>query len=299
VGSTTLVAGQPPTENNSADLQGVVLGGVAFNPGAMRRMVPITTGTPIAGLQFGPAYLTRTTTTSETAYLTIPVANTGTQRPCFIQASPLHYLNGSQLLNDATHSSYVTGSVADVGFGIFTDTCLGPGEAGYIIDIQLDSNGVAFFSTTTSIDLSVASSSAGTPPAGHLHPTSYAVGACAPMRSLQLTTVNDGAGPVEVAKSSASLSPAILLDAGGLPAGWLYLQDNVPSEVAVGAMLSFNTMVTAVSALDRARFFMEFDGPPTAALELGTAPAALVASAADVRAVRQALLERWRSAVGR
>src|SRR5206468_10615131 len=96
------------------------------------------------------------------------------------------------------------------------DTCLGPGEAGYIIDIQLDSGGVAFFSGTTSIELSLSSSAAGTVPVGRLHPTRYEVGACSTTRSLRLTAVNDGAAAVEVAQSGTGLSPAILLDAGGL-----------------------------------------------------------------------------------
>jgi hypothetical protein len=277
----------------------VVLGGLAFDTSTMRRMIPITMGTPIAGLQVGPAYLTRSDTATETAYLTIAVTNTGTQRPCFIKASPLSYLNGSQVLNDPTHAGYVSGSVGDVGFGIFTDTCLGPGESGYIIDIQLDSSGTAFFSSTTSIALSLASSSAGTVPGGHLHPTGYEVGSCAPMRSLRLTTVNDGTAAVEVAQSTPALSPVILLDGGGLPAGWLYLQDNVASQVAVGEMVSLDAMVTAVWAVDRARFFIQFDGAAAAALELGPTPAALAASAADARSAREALLARWLSAVAR
>jgi hypothetical protein len=226
VGSTTLVAGPPPTENNSADLRGLVLGGNAFDGSTMRRMVPVTVGTALPGLQVGAAYLTRTSPTTENAYLTIAVSNTGTERPCFIQATPLLYMNGTQPLNDATHSSYVSGSVGDVGFGISTDSCLGPGESGYFIDIQLDSGGMMFFSGTTSIDLGLASSTAGTLPAGRLHPTGYEVGACSPMRSLRLTAVNDGSAAVEVAQSGTGLSPVILLDAGALPAGWLYLQNN-------------------------------------------------------------------------
>jgi hypothetical protein len=300
VGSSTLVAGPPPTENNSADLRGLTLGATTFDASAMRRMVPVTVGTPLAGLQVGPAYLTRSSTASETAYLTVAVSNTGTQRPCFIQAMPLQYLNGAQLLNDATHSSYVSGAVGDVGFGISTDTCLGPGESGYFIDIQLDSSGTAFFSSTTSIEMSLASDSTGTVPAGRLRPTGYEVGACAPMRSLRLTAVNDGSAAVDVAQSGVGLSPVILLDAGALPAGWLYLQNNTSSEVAAGAMLSIDVMVTGAPAVDRARFFMEFTAvATTAALEAAPTPAALTSRVADVRAARQALLERWRSALPR
>jgi hypothetical protein len=299
VGSTTLVAGPPPTENNSADLRGLVLGGNAFDASAMRRMVPVTVTTALPGLQVGAAYLTRTSSTLENAYLTIAVSNTGTARPCFLQATPLHYLNGTQLLNDATHSSYVSGSVGDVGFGISTDSCLGPGESGYFIDIQLASSGPAFFSSTTSIELGLASDTAGTVPAGRLHPTGYEVGACSPMRSLRLTAVNDGSAAVEVAQSGTGLSPVILLDAGALPAGWLYLQNDTSSEVAAGATLLLNVMVTSVAAVDRARFFMEFDAASTtAALEAAPTPAALSSRVADVRAVRQALAARWRSAVG-
>jgi hypothetical protein len=298
VGSSTLVAGPPPTQNNSADLRGLTLGANAFDASTMRRMVPVNVGTPLAGLQVGPAYLTRTSPTTENAYLTVAVSNTGTQRPCFLQATPLLYMNGTQLLNAATDSSYVSGSVGDVGFGISTNSCLGPGESGYFIDIQLDPGGTAFFSSTTSIELGLASDTEGTVPAGRLHPTGYEVGTCTTMRSLRLTAVNDGSAAVEVAQSGVGLSPVILLDAGALPAGWLYLEDNTASEVAPGASLPIDVMVTAVAAVDRARFFMEFDAASTtAALEAAPTPAALSSRVADARAVRQALLARWRSAV--
>jgi hypothetical protein len=63
-------------------------------------------------------------------------------------------------------------------------------------------------------------------------------------------------------------------------------------------MLVLDDMVTSVANVDRARFFMEFDaGSTTAALEAAPTPSALSSRVADVRAVRQALLARWRSAV--
>ena len=187
------VAGPPPAQNDSADLRGPPIGGLLFDAGTMRRVVPVAVGATIAGLQIGQAYLSRRDSFDETAYLTIPVTYSGTGHPCFVVASPLRYKNGDQILNDTSDESYVIGAVGDAGFGAYTGSCLNAGDSGYFIDIQIPSTSdIKFFSGTTSLEMTVASSSEGTTPAGRLVPTGYNLGSCGGTRTLRVSAVNDG-----------------------------------------------------------------------------------------------------------
>lgn len=299
-GTASEVAGPPPAQNDSADLRGPAIGSLPFDAGTMRRVVPVAVGATIDGLQIGQAYLSRTDTFDETAYLTIPVTYSGTGHPCFVVASPLRYKNGDQILNDSSDESYVIGSVGDAGFGFYTDSCLNAGDSGYFIDIQLATTPDSkFFSGTTSLEMSVGSSFEGTTPAGRLVPTGYDLGSCGGMRTLRVSAVNDGTGPIFAPLYGFPDSPAIFLDAAALPAGWTYLGATEAGNVPPGATSTHTASVDYTVAVSRARFFLQF-GPPltAAAASLAALPDGISIAAERARASRQDLFARWRAATG-
>jgi hypothetical protein len=229
-----------------------------------RRVVPVKVGATIPGLSLGQAYLTLTQGSVQSAamaQLTIPVANQGTDHPCFIQAQNLHYLSAAAAtLNPTSDPIYLNGSVGDVGGGTFyTHTCLAPGETGYVLDSPSPAN----FSGTSSIELDLASLLSGQSPAGHLTPTRYELGTCGSRRSLRVTAINDGLSTVTVAMGGLALGPGILLDASGLPAGWIYLDDEETVQLAPGGQPVYfisNDLATS-AAVTRVQIFLQFDPP--------------------------------------
>jgi hypothetical protein len=268
LGTGSDVAGTPPASGNSADLRGPALGDVPFVPSTARRIVLVKVGTSVAGLSVGQAYLTRSSFASD-VQLTIPVMNGGTDHPCFIAAESFHYLSSTgTLLNAAADMDYVIGSVGDMGNDIYTHSCLAPGETGYF----LDSRGAAFFTSTASMELDLSTVAEGTAPAGHLTPKQYELGTCAGLRSLRVMAVNDGASTVTVAPDGQGLGPAVLLDGDGLPAGWIFVEDDQTVQLMAGQQVYFATALTDVAAVTRAQFFLDFDPPAPAAAEVAGPP---------------------------
>ena len=297
LGTGSEVAGPAPTKNNSADLRGPALGVAAFTASTDRRAVPVTVGMNVTGLQIGQAYLTRSPPTSTSVYVTIPVTNTGTGYPCFIQAMPFKYLSSvGTVLNSASDSDYLSGGVGDLGGGIYTHSCLGPGETGYFLDIRSGTS-PQYFSVTASISMDISSPFAGQAPPGRLTPKQYDIGTCADGRSLRVTAVNDGTSTVAVAAAGIGLGPGILLDTDGLPAGWIYLEDDVGADLAAGTSTLFFSGLPDVPAVTRAQLFVDFDLPMmTATLELANAPNDLAEAMASLRLNRLERTARWRAA---
>jgi hypothetical protein len=287
--------GTAPTRNNSADLSGPVVGNIPFDPSTMRRTLPVNVETAPEGLHVGAAYLTRTDS-SETAYLTIPVTNSGSSEYCFIEANPLQYLSGDGTsLTDPTHLTFLEGSVGLLSFGGgYTDTCLAPGESGYLIDIQLSSDG-PFFSDTASIQLALSSSSTGTVPGAALVPQSYDIGTCSGLRSLRVTSLDTGTSTATVDDTVVPSEPAIFLDEQALPSGWTFVENDQPETVLSGGTVSSFAIVSATPAVTRAQFFIGF-GPPTVA---STTTNSVATKLQQVRSRRLDLAARWRAAAGR
>lgn len=265
IGTGTEAAGPAPTKNNSADLRGPALGAAAFTASTDRRAVPVNVGMNVTGLQVGQAYLTRTPTTSTSVYVTIPVTNTGTDYPCFIQAMPFQYFNSAgTALNSANDGTYLSGGVGDLGGDIYTHSCLAPGETGYFLDIR-SSTSTQYFSVTASVSMDIASPFSGQAPPGRLTPKQYEIGTCAAGRSIRVTAVNDGTSPVAVATSGVGLGPGILLDADGVPAGWIYLEHDMEADLAAGTSTFFFSDLPDVPAVARVQLFLDFDAPMMAA----------------------------------
>jgi len=309
LGSTATNAGPAPTGNNSADLAGAVLGDIAFDPVTMRRLVPVTLEAQLPGFRAGPtAFVTRTDATTEVAYLTLPVTNLGADTRCFVQATSFRWLNASaQDLTDPTLSDYLGGSVAVTTAGTYTDTCLAPNETGYFTDVQVPTATGAIYSSVTSISLALTSSTAGAAAAGHLVPFQFDVGHCGDpaVRSVRVVARNDGAEAVTVASDGGlGLGPAVLLDHGGVPVGWMYVARNQLTVVAPGQTTDLVASLPMGFSVERAAFYLSFDGPPAVAanllrvaLPIGASIDTLMDPMTSVRAARSARWARWRAAV--
>jgi hypothetical protein len=88
-----------------------------------------------------------------------------------------------------------------------------------------------------------------------------------------VAAVNDGASTVTVASGGQGLGPAILLDGDGLPAGWIFVEDDQTVQLVAGQQVFFVTALTDVPAVTRAQFFLGYDPPAPAALRVAGPPA--------------------------
>jgi hypothetical protein len=291
----TLGSGAPggaaPTQNNSADLSGAAFGTVAFDASRQRRTVPVTVAASLPGLTLGPAYLTRLTPTDEAAFLTLSVTNAGASGvPCFVRVSTYQWLSATgQALNTGT-DAYLDGSVGTVAGATDTDTCLAPGETGYLTEVEIPASG-ALYSAVTSIAIGLTSTGTATTPAAKLLPTRIDVGTCAANRALRVEGTVSGA-TVSVGNSGADLAPTVLFDSTGIIAGWTFFLQMQPSNVAPGAKAYFYD-TGPEPAVSRAQVFLPF-GPqdPT----LMSLPNAMLREFQAMQGARSARAQRWQMA---
>jgi hypothetical protein len=287
--------GPAPTLDNSADLTGADFGTDTFDSAEQRRTVPVdVTGSLPQGISLGMAYLTAQATTDMVAYLILPVTNSGTDFPCFIQTTTYNWLSVTgQVLNSGC-GLYIDGSVGAISPMVNSETCLAPGESGYLTDVQFAASG-SLFSEVASIQLGLVSASTGSSPDATLQPTRYDVGTCSGVRTVRVVGTAGGAG-VSVGESvNADLAPTIFLDAAGLPIRWSYLTQMQSSNVAAGETTYFVDDLSEPEA-SRARVFLPFE-PADPSLALMSLPANLLHEVQAMRVARQELAQRWQHAV--
>ncbi|MEA2697271.1 MAG: hypothetical protein QOI66_1542, partial [Myxococcales bacterium] len=225
--SSMATPGVSLTANNSADLTGALIGDLDADPASQRKMVAVQAEGLAEDLVLGDGYLSRLTASTESAYLVIPVTNTSARTLCSIKGTKYRWLDadGNPLaMPGASDTLYVGGSVQTLSNDDFTYNCLGAGEKGYFTDVKTTADGTMLYSKVATVAFGLNGPfTDGTPPEGQLIPTGYDVGACPDgKRAVKVTLSNGGTG--DVALEPFSFSPAILLDDGGLPAGWLFLQ---------------------------------------------------------------------------
>jgi hypothetical protein len=287
--------GTAPTGDNSADLGGATVGTAAFDASSLRRTVPVTVATPLAGITVGQAYLLRTTATDETAYLVLSVKNTGTGYPCFLQAKTYRWLDANDQILNTTNGPYLTGSVGSVSSTIDTDTCLAAGETGYLIEIELASNGAALYSAVTSIDIGFESTAPGTVPAQKLVPSRYDVGTCAAGRTTRIQAPASGAElALGTSLSAETLAPLVYLDDGGLPVAWAFARQPQSTNLEPGSTANVYVGSAGAPAVARFQAFLPFSPPDSSFV---TTQDAVVSHALQaVQASRADLTKRWRAA---
>jgi hypothetical protein len=293
----TLGSGTPqgtaPTQDNSADLAGAAFGTDAFDATQQRRTVTLSVTTPLAGISLGQAYLTHPLGIDDAAYLTVAVTNTGTGLPCFVQTTTYNWLNASgQVLNPAS-TVYLDGSVGMLSAQHNTDSCLAPGETGYLTDVELVS-GTALYSGVASIQIGLTSMGVGTIPTEKFLPTRYDVGTCSGNRTLRVTGTARGAS-VSVGDTGADLAPAVFLDSAGVPVGWTLLTQMQPSNVASGAEGYFFDELSE-PAVSRAQVFLPFQPPDPTIMSL---PGYMIRAIQGVQAARSERARRWHRVIER
>lgn len=294
LGTGAQAAGPAPAQDDSADLEGAVIGTQAFDATQERRVVTVNVTTPLPGLTLGQAYLTRLSPTDETAYLTIPAAYSGTGTPCFIEATNVVWMSATGQKLNSVSNIYLDGSVGAASSTIDTDTCVAPGDSGYFIAIESQSGTAPLYSAVDSISLSLQSTTVGNAPAAKLTPTRYDVGTCSDTRTLRVeATIGGGTAAVGQAKSPGSLGPVVYLDSSGLPAGWTFVHQNQPANFVAGSTTSFYADLPFDPAVSRAQFFLPFDPPDAMFMSL---PGFVAKAMDDVLVSRVALLQRWGAA---
>ena len=251
------------TGNNTADLSGADLGAATIDAAVQRKKIAVQVDGLTAELTVGDGYLSRLTSTTEDAYLSIALTNVGDRVLCSIKGSSYRWLDagGSPLaMPDPSDKIYVGGSVAALPSGDFTDSCLGPGEKGYFTDVKTTAAGVALFAQAAAVAFVLSGPfNVGTPPAGKLVPQAYDVGTCPDKRAVKVNLLNSGTD--KVALEPYSLSPAILIDDAGLPAGWMYLEAPGSVTVAAGGTTTVYSSLSMEPKVSRMQVYVDFTLP--------------------------------------
>jgi hypothetical protein len=226
------------TSNNAVELTGAPLGTGAAPAPELRRRVPVEVTASRPGLQLGEAWLTRSAG-NDTAFLIIPVRNTGAAYDCFIRFEKVHWRSatGAEVESQgvpARDTGFVTGSVGGNGT-TYTDTCLAAGELGYFPEIRLARGDGRVFSDVVRIELafSAPTTFAVSPTADKLVAASYEAGACVASPGLRFRLENRGARAVWLDQYATSWG--VLLDGDGAPLGWHYFDSGKTEMVAPGA----------------------------------------------------------------
>jgi hypothetical protein len=252
------------TANNTADLTGALLGDTVADPDLQRKKITVQAEGLADDLVLGDGYLLRLTATAEHAYLVIGVTNTSDRTLCSIKGTTYRWLDadGNPLaMPGAGDTLYVGGSVQMLSNGDFAFNCLAAGEKGYFTDVKTTPEGLMLYSKVATVAFGLSGPfSNGTSPAGQLIPTGYDVGACPNgQRAIKVTMANGGAG--DVALEPFSFSPAILLDDGGLPLGWLFLQRTQPATVAPGQTTEIYSSFFMEPQVHRLQIYVDFTRP--------------------------------------
>ncbi|HVR60311.1 MAG TPA: hypothetical protein VMU50_00355 [Polyangia bacterium] len=248
------------TGNNSADLSGAPLGSAAPDFAAQRKKITVRVDNPAPEVSLGDGYLWRNTPTTEGAYLVIAVTNVSDHLICSIIGGNYAWLDAGGTALMTGDQIFVDGSVAVRQSGDFSDSCLGAGEKGYFTDVKVPADSTALFSTTETVTFTLAGPfNSGTPPPGNLVPQAYDVGACMGTPAVKVSLLNTGSGSVALEKFS--FSPVVLLDDGGVPAGWLYMQVGTKATVAAGGAATMYSSLSMEPSVRRMQVYVDFTEP--------------------------------------
>ncbi|HUX20140.1 MAG TPA: hypothetical protein VMW69_02805 [Spirochaetia bacterium] len=251
----------------SAILSGAAAGSGAVADSSLQRTVTLVNHSPNSDVQIGSTATIFDLQSGDT-YLraAIPVTNVGTKALSFVELSNLYYEDSSGAkLNSTPTEDFVSGSVGIVrgtSSNLFIDSCLAPGQTGYVILIQ---NGV--FSSTSTIEFSLATG-ASTPadPGAALIPESYSVSGTS-NGTLSVSFKNTGANQLDVNNNNSSLFRIVGLDSAGNSVFWDTLASNLnPSNgiVAAGQSGSVDDITTFAGSYSKVIVLLSFEVPAMA-----------------------------------
>jgi len=197
----------PAGGNNWACMSNGDFPAATIDDPSLRKVIPYAVNGESERLDLGPMTVSRNSTTSGFMRTHLPVTNISDTQWCFIQIEELAFSGGGIELANSDFD-FVQGSVGNIGNGLYTSTCLAPGESGYFFEItEVDFESVNEASFTLEEPDSI-----GIPPGQSLLPTGYEVeGSDADI------TVEHVEGEEPIAVDS---SLWLLLDASGEPVSW-------------------------------------------------------------------------------
>ncbi|MFZ5439892.1 MAG: hypothetical protein ACOZQL_07770 [Myxococcota bacterium] len=220
--------------NAATELTGAQLGG--GTPSAPLTHPLTVTLTTDLGLELVNAQVSRSRANTETSYVAIRVKNTSRAGACFIRADEFTYHSaGGEVVSVDAVGGFVHGSVATMTASqIATDTCLLPGEEGFLVDIVLERDASQFFSRTAGVRLRLDSlGSDFIPQRATYLPRSYTAVAASIGRTVSVVARNEGPGRIEL-DGSRQFSMLIPLDEEGRGLPWAYLETSASGVIKLG-----------------------------------------------------------------
>jgi hypothetical protein len=207
------------SKNNSARLDGDVVGPGKFDAEALRKVFDVTFTQPSKELKIEKAYVTNKFKSTDAIYIIIPVRNISDNFLCGVSIKDIVYKDqdGNTLASGVTGSLH--GSVGQNTKSEMTDTCLAPKEVGYALGITLKEADNKLFSAVSSVEVTSIERSAGTHKRieERMLPTEY-VTLSADRRGFETKFENQGTQSLQ-----SDTSSYILLDNKGLPLSWGFL----------------------------------------------------------------------------
>jgi hypothetical protein len=217
-------AGPPLTGGNAyAALSGPTFGGTSANS-SLEKAVPLNVLSSNPDIQIPSSAEALQQTSSGTAlYMAIPVKNVGTRAYSFVELTNILYKNGGSVLNATPDVGFVKASVGELTGNVFADSCLAPGETGYVMLIALN-----LYSSVTSISLSVSTFSQ-TPidPGSALIPQSYAISGTSGSGTLTQIFQNTGLLSLDLNNAHSIYCTFVALDASNNPIMWGFTNSNL------------------------------------------------------------------------
>ena len=203
-------------DNNTAVLTGAPVGSGNSPNDVLRKPLSVNVTGPGSAWPVKRAFVLRATATTESVSVVVEVSNAGRSGRCLIRASDLELKDAAGTTLKVAATAFVQGSVGDLGNSrnpIVTDTCLAPGETGFLVELYTASPGERLFSQAESLVFRWADASSTLPlmPKARLTPTRYDV---TPTGAVSVAFTNTGTGQ---ALLSEHFSRFFLLDAEGRP----------------------------------------------------------------------------------
>jgi len=204
--------------NKSAELDGPTLGLGATPNDSLRQPIRIELLEPEPRFVAGPVFAMRHTLDDRAVEIAFSVTNVGATSACFIELVGFRVKDAA----GATLTEAEMYNVFELDVDLWTDTCLSPGESGWLLTIQEFRGGANLFSSIAAIEFQydVLTTSAPLPQA-RVIPDVYTVsGGIA-----TVCFVNAGAGPAAI--TAQTFSQFVALDDAGDPLDWGFLTGRI------------------------------------------------------------------------
>ncbi|SVD92361.1 uncharacterized protein METZ01_LOCUS445215, partial [marine metagenome] len=237
--------------NNNGTLFGRSIGQGTENEKSLYKVVPVM----YEGERAATAYIGRSNSSTQTIYWSIPATNTLVQTYyCFIKLENIAFYDKYNKLLTVDGLSYIDGSVGDVGYDIYTDTCLASGESGIWKGIEL-ANGTALYSRVSKIVV-------GNVDGDDDDDMNYGEVLVLPKRYKTYGSYNDAFVTVknegDIETTIGSFSVVYLLNANGHPIFWDYPSGG-NKDVRPGGTYNMNVSPWYKGSVSSIRFFMDLE----------------------------------------